>query len=148
MTACKDCRALGLENNRPATPPGPRCTTHHRARKAEVRLQAHGRSVGKYGITQAEYDALKASQGGRCFVCQRATGARKALAVDHDHDLGYGRHSVRALLCTTCNHVLLGRYDVAALQRAIEVLTDPPAQRFLAEVDRRRAQNGPETGSQ
>lgn len=145
--ACKDCRAEGITTERVAATtktgapvPGNRCVTHWRAEKARVRQQSHGRAVTKYGITGEEYAALKASQGGKCFICQRATGARKALAVDHDHDLGFGRHSVRALLCGPCNHDLIGRYDVAALQRAIEVLTDPPAQRFLRELDRRRAE--------
>lgn len=144
---CKDCTAEGVATARkPATDragnpvPGNRCVTHWRAEKARVRLQAHGRNVSKYGITGEEYAALKASQGGKCFICQRATGARKALAVDHDHDLGFGRHSVRAILCGPCNRELVGRYDVAALQRAIEVLTDPPAQKFLRELDRIRAE--------
>lgn len=137
---CKDCTAEGVTTTRPAPHPGPRCVTHHRARRKVVRSQAHGRTVSQYGITAEEYHALKASQGGACFICGKAKGVSKNLAVDHDHALGYGRHSVRALLCTTCNRVVLGRYDVAALQRAIEVLTDPPAQRFLRELDRRRAE--------
>lgn len=137
---CKDCIAEGVTTNRPAPHPGPRCQTHHRARRKATRSAAHDRTVAKYGITGEEYAALKASQGGACFICGRAKGVSKNLAVDHDHALGYGRHSVRALLCTTCNRVVLGRYDVAALHRAIEVLVDPPAQKFLRELDRRREQ--------
>ena len=140
IKVCKDCVVEGVTTNRPAPHPGPRCVTHHRARRKVTREQAHGRTVSQYGITAEEYQALKASQGGACFICGRAKGVSKNLAVDHDHALGFGRHSVRALLCTTCNRVVLGRYDVAALQRAIEVLTDPPAQRFLRELDRRRAE--------
>lgn len=137
---CKDCIAEGITTDRPAPHPGPRCVTHHRARRKAVRSQAHGRTVSQYGITAEEYQALKAAQGGACFICGKAKGISKNLAVDHDHELGFGRHSVRCLACTTCNRVVLGRYDVAALQRAIEVLTDPPAQKFLRELDRRRAE--------
>ncbi|WIF20587.1 endonuclease VII [Rhodococcus phage Jflix2] len=144
---CKDCIAEGVTTVRvPATTrsgapvPGKRCVTHQRARRKTTRQQAHGRTVTQYGITAEEYAALKASQGGACFICGKAKGISKNLAVDHDHALGFGRHSVRCLACTTCNRVVLGRYDVAALQRAIEVLTDPPAQKFLRELDRRRAE--------
>jgi hypothetical protein len=92
-----------------------------------------------YGITGEEYRALYASQGGRCFVCQRATGRSKRLAVDHDHHKEGCRHApdvgcpncVRCLACGPCNRDLLGRYDVAALRRAIVVKTDPPAQYVL-----------------
>lgn len=134
---CKDCDPEARP--RKVTPPGPRCAEHHRARKALVKARAHGSGIAKYGITPDEYAALKASQGGKCYICQRATGATKNLAVDHDHDLGFGRHSVRALLCGPCNRELIGRYDEAALLRALEVIRpNPPAQRFLREVDRRR----------
>ena len=126
---CKDCAPDARP--RKVTPPGPRCAEHHRARKALIKARAHGQGIAKYGITPDEYAALKASQGGACYICGRARGTKKNLAVDHDHDLGLGRHSVRALLCTTCNRIVLGRYDVAALRRAIEVLEDPPAQRYL-----------------
>lgn len=134
---CKECPA---DTKRPAPHPGPRCATHHRARRSVVRVQAHERGIAKYGITRAEYDALKASQGGKCYVCQNATGATRNLAVDHDHALGFGRHSVRALLCKSCNYQVLGRLGPEALQRAIEVLTDPPAQKFLRELDRLRVE--------
>lgn len=137
---CKDCVAEGITTNRPAPHPGPRCETHRRAQRKSTRTRAHELGIAKYGITQAEYDALKASQGGACFICGRAKGVSRNLAVDHDHALGFGRHSVRALCCSTCNRVVLGRYDVEALGRAIEVLTDPPAQKFLRELDRRRAE--------
>jgi hypothetical protein len=72
-----------------------------------------------------------------CFICQRATGKTKRLAVDHDHDCdaGHDRNMgcpkcIRALLCGPCNR-LVGFLDAEALARAIEVLTNPPAQRFL-----------------
>ena len=71
-----------------------------------------------YGLTAEEYWQIYNYQGQRCFICQRATGARKRLSVDHDHET----RIVRGLLCTPCNRNVLGhlRDDKYALQRAIE----------------------------
>ena len=123
---CVDCVREGIATHRKATYPGPRCATHHRKRKQETSRKRHGEHVSKtYGITADEYDALYKAQGGRCAICQRATGARRRLAVDHDHDSLY----VRGLLCKTCNYKILGhlRDDTEALQRAINYLNNPPA---------------------
>jgi len=136
---CKDCRAEGVRTKRAALYPGPRCATHYRAYKRKRRDRAHELRVKNiYGLTAQEYRALYEAQGGRCFVCHKARGISKRLAVDHDHDAGCGHGSdvgcrlcVRCLACTNCNRIILGRYSVEALQRAIEVLTDPPAQRIL-----------------
>jgi hypothetical protein len=72
---------------------------------------------------------LYEAQGGRCYICQRATGARRRLAVDHNHATG----EVRGLLCKPCNRDVLGhlRDNTEALQRAIDYLTNPPARRVL-----------------
>ena len=54
----------------------------------------------RYGITQEQYDAMVAAQGGVCLICrQPPSGKRATLAIDHDHSTG----RVRALLCTRCN---------------------------------------------
>lgn len=129
---CKDCRSEGVGTLRPVPWPGPRCDTHHRARKKAVRRRSHGRMVhATYAITEDEYWALLAAQGGVCAICGRAKGISKRLAVDHDHKVADKRQSVRGLLCTTCNHVVIGRYGPQALQRAIDYLDDPPARRVL-----------------
>jgi hypothetical protein len=53
-----------------------------------------------YGITQAEYDALHAAQGGVCAICGNGhVGPGKKLHVDHCHD----SKRVRGLLCSLCN---------------------------------------------
>lgn len=86
--------------------------------------RAHERAItATYGLTGAGYADLLARQGGRCAICQVANGKARRLAVDHDHATG----RVRGLLCGRCNHELLGRYDVAALRRALSYLLDPPA---------------------
>ena len=138
---CIDCLAEGVETIRPAPKAGPRCVTHWRvvrdARKArdhELRLAAN------FELSPEQYWALYALQGGKCFGCQFATGKTKRLAVDHDHTLAedHGHdpdkgcvRCVRALLCGPCNQII-GRLGVEALCRLIQVLTDPPARKWLA----------------
>lgn len=57
-------------------------------------------------------------------MCQRATGARRRLSVDHDHTTGL----VRMLACSTCNKMLGHlRDDPSAFERGAEVLRNPPA---------------------
>lgn len=136
---CKDCRKENVTTRRPAPFPGPRCRTHHVARRRTTRANAHTRRIETtYGLSFDDYWRLHRLQGGRCYICQRATGKTKHLAVDHEHGRPGCTHPaergchlcVRALLCGPCNQTL-GRLGVVALRRAIEVLTYPPAQRML-----------------
>jgi len=91
----------------------------------------------KYGITPAEYRALYRAQGGRCYVCRKASGKARRLGVDHDHLTG----EVRGLVCTgslsamTCNR-LIAIYSREALLRAVEMLSDPPPARVVLSVMR------------
>lgn len=130
---CKECIAEGLKTRRPAPHPGPRCTTHHRARKKTSSKAAHAAYVAKtYGLSGEQYDRLYEEQGGRCYICQRANGRSKRLAVDHDHATG----AVRGLLCKMCNRDVLGhlRDSTDALKRAIDYLENPPAVRLFGEI--------------
>lgn len=123
----------GITTYRKASYPGPRCYTHHQRRKQALSKDRHSAHVEKtYGITGEEYQRLYEAQGGVCAICQRATGARRRLAVDHDHATGY----VRGLLCKTCNYKVLGHFrdDTQALFRAIDYLNDPPAFRVIGKV--------------
>ncbi|WP_432191842.1 endonuclease VII domain-containing protein [Streptomyces sp. bgisy027] len=52
----------------------------------------------QYGITEAERDALAASQGGVCCICLAAVPEH----VDHCHETG----RVRGVLCFSCNAAL------------------------------------------
>lgn len=133
MVPCKDCTAEGVTRTRPAVHPGPRCATHHRAKRNSDRARAHGsRIFATYGITLDEYAALYQAQGERCAICRWARGVSKKLAVDHDHALGNGRDAVRGLLCGPCNQ-MLGRAgdDPELFRRAARYLTDPPAPAVL-----------------
>lgn len=94
---CKDCHGA---YTRPAPYPGPRCFTHNKQFKAQQKQRAHELMVTKtYGIEAGEYERLYKAQGGKCAICQYATGQSKRLAVDHNHNTGV----VRGLLCGPCN---------------------------------------------
>lgn len=80
----------------------------------------HRAAVAKtYGLGDGDYEALYRAQSGRCAICW-ARPRSKRLAVDHDHKTG----AVRGLLCSRCNHDLLGAAhdDVAILRRAVAYL--------------------------
>lgn len=146
---CKDCLAEWVAESRPpskrtarAAPyPGPRCTTHWRAFRKRIRENAWAAHIHeRYGITADFYRQVLAVQGGKCAICQRATGAARRLAVDHDHKQavldGHAEdhgcpNCVRGLLCKTCNRNVLGhlRDDPAAFQRAIDYLRSWPTAR-------------------
>lgn len=78
-------------------------------RCADCRLEMQRERL--YGISEEEYQALLAAQGGVCAICHQPEtntyrGRVRRLAVDHDHRTG----ERRALLCSDCN-VLLGHAD-------------------------------------
>jgi recombination endonuclease VII len=128
---CKDCVAEGVVPKRPAPHPGPRCVTHNRARKSQTKATSWARRLqALYGLLPDEYHLVKDYQGGRCALCQRATGARRALAVDHDHVSGV----VRGILCSPCNKMLgHARDSIEFFERCIEYLKTPPAVEVLGE---------------
>lgn len=121
---CKDCKP---NSKRPIGDDG-LCATHRRERKNRAsRMAWEARIKRTYGIDADTYHELLRLQGGKCFICQRATGKSKRLSVDHDHRSG----EVRGLLCSTCNNVLGHvRDDPAAFRRAHDYLTDPPMARL------------------
>lgn len=102
----------------------------------------------EYRLSPKEYRALYLAQLGRCYICRKARGVHpddpkgrggRRLGVDHNHLIA-GRGAVRGLLCTgslsadTCNR-MIGRYDYAALQRAVHYLAEAPAQSVLRALD-------------
>lgn len=119
---------------RKAPHPGPRCVSDHRAivktRKAKA---AQSRDARVYGLAPGGHAALVRIQGGVCPICLRANGKTKRLAVEHDHKReSEFRGGIRGAVCGPCNKDLLGhcRDSVEMLQRAIDYLLDPPANRL------------------
>lgn len=86
----------------------------------------------KYGLSEEGYRALYKAQGGRCYVCRKASGKARMLGVDHNHLTG----EVRGLVCTgsltamTCNR-LIAIFTREALVRAVAMLSDPPPARAV-----------------
>lgn len=77
-----------------------------------------------YGLTEKSHGNLEELQDGRCAICRKRQ-VSKALAVDHNHKTG----DVRGLLCSRCNHDLLGaaHESVRILLAAAAYLAAPPA---------------------
>lgn len=126
--SCKDCGSV----TRKVTSPGPRCATCHRAVKTARKEAAWARGIKeRYGITPEQYWALYRQQGDCCYICVRATGKTKRLAVDHDHATGF----VRGLLCGPCNKWLGHmRDDPNMAIRVITYLDHPPAFDLIGKV--------------
>lgn len=84
----------------------------------EERRAARLRS--KYQLLPGDYDAMLASQGGGCAICDSRFNANgKPFVVDHCHKTT----KVRGLLCSTCNTGIGHLRDSEfLLARAIEYL--------------------------
>lgn len=70
----------------------------------------------KYGISQDEYNAMRAAQGPQCYLCGLDEDTSKAsrwgvLCLDHCHATG----TIRKFLCARCNKGLGCFGDDAAL---------------------------------
>lgn len=121
----------------------PLCRTHALAKRNAERRNRHRTTVEKnFNLDPGQYDKLKAYQGGKCAICKRATGAKRNLAVDHDHKhcnqcAGKGScgKGVRGLLCMRCNSLLAHiRDDKETARRVFEYLDFPPFQRMTGEL--------------
>ncbi|MEU8327286.1 endonuclease VII domain-containing protein [Micromonospora sp. NPDC048839] len=130
---CKDCGGKKGPNQQTEL----RCYRCRLLARRQRRERAHGYRVMRvYGISAGEYRLLYEYQGKRCAICERATGATKKLAVDHDHareELEGSRASVRGLLCGPCNEMLgHARDDPKFFLRAVNYLINPPAREVLS----------------
>ncbi len=108
------------------------CKSCFKQRYPQARDHARASAyIRKYGITLDEYEALLASQDGKCYSCGMKA-KKKRLAVDHDWEQG----NPRGLLCTPCNR-FLGRIhdDPATLRKMADYLETPPALVVLDDRD-------------
>jgi hypothetical protein len=108
-------------NPLPARPSRCKACKNARSRqriKASWGNTRHYHLVQKYGMTAAEVEILKSSQGGLCAVCR----CQPAVHVDHDHKTG----QVRGVVCESCNG-FLGAFgdDPALIEAAIAYLEKP-----------------------
>jgi Recombination endonuclease VII len=71
------------------------------------------------GVTDLEYAAILAAQGGHCALCLSTPKSRR-LHVDHNHATG----EVRGLLCHRCNRALPTWVTRAWLWNAVLYLDD------------------------
>lgn len=75
----------------------------------------------KYGITEEQYDVMLTKQKDSCALCERPASIFKTrLAVDHNHFTG----EIRGLLCSYCNHRVIGRHKDATLLRKMADYVD------------------------
>ena len=83
------------------------CALTENRKKAQQSRNSHLKR--KFGLTQTDFDAMLAAQGGVCGndKCKSPEpGGMGAFHVDHDHLTG----KIRALLCSRCN-TMLGMVD-------------------------------------
>lgn len=112
---CQEFRLLSSFSPRASGGQAPYCKPCQRAYGTERRLKLN------FGITWDEYDLMLACQDGRCAICG-GKPRKYNLSVDHDHKTG----EIRGLLCSRCNHKLLGSAndDPARLRRAANYLEE------------------------
>jgi len=141
------CRVCGLErrtadfSDRQRRSSWPQCRTCARRRDRELRERrgpswTRARNVKHfYGLTLDDVEALRASQGHRCPICDEPLDeADDQAAIDHCYRTGL----VRGVLPPTCN-AGLGHFadDPERLRRAARYLEearlrlDDPAARFI-----------------
>jgi endogenous inhibitor of DNA gyrase (YacG/DUF329 family) len=92
-----------------------------------------------YGIGTTEFEAILASQGGRCAICRTNEwpGKDNKPHIDHCHKLGVrGQRVIRGILCTNCNQGL-GRFKDSTdlLAAAIEYLNASSGEHVSVQSD-------------
>lgn len=101
---CKECTKQDVNKYR----------TENAEKKAETSRAYHLKK--KYGITVEQYDEMLENQNHRCLICDKhEDDVKTRLAVDHNHITG----EIRGLLCTYCNHRIVGRHRDGNLLRKI-----------------------------
>jgi hypothetical protein len=80
----------------------------------------------KYGLTDEAFNAMLASQDGRCYICRTDSPNGKGWSVDHCHET----NAVRFIACNPCNAALgLIREDPDVAKRLWEVAIECQARK-------------------
>lgn len=99
-----------------------------RWREANPDEHRNYRYLKKYGVSLERYNAMLATQSGRCAICSgdnpRKPGV-KHWSIDHCHATG----AVRGLLCHRCNLLIGQAGDSASLLRSAADYLDRTAAR-------------------
>lgn len=70
-------------------------------------IERRNRLKKVYGITEEQYTELLEKQKNCCAICHRHESEFKInLSIDHNHKT----KEIRGLLCTYCNHRVIGRH--------------------------------------
>ena len=95
---CKECVKTTSRKYRKENPEKVRATDKKRYtdERRERIYFAHVKK--KYGLSESEYRAILAAQGGHCAICP----STDRLVVEHNHDTG----EVRGIVCNRCNTAL------------------------------------------
>lgn len=101
---CKDCKDASSKQWRIDNP------VQHKENMRRLSL------MRTYGITPEQYDELLDKQNYSCYICERHESVfDRRMAVDHNHKTG----EIRGLLCSYCNHRVVGRHRDGDLLRKI-----------------------------
>lgn len=135
---CKDCPS---DSKRDTPYPGPRCYTHHKAKKARDAERARDRRMCQtYGLKPGEWLKLLEAQGFKCAICGLPFTKTRPPDLDHDHKTGFARGA----LCKSDNRKVLpyAKDDPARLRAAANYLENPIAIRILGYRKAKDANDG------
>lgn len=132
---CKECKRAIQREYVAARRKDPLWKERHNA-------QARKSNIGKYGISEFEYEKIAEVQGGVCAGCGRPPPPGRRLDLDHEHLPGEKHREpweraagVRGLLCYRCNRALgLLRDDPNTFRNLANYLENPPARPIVKEM--------------
>lgn len=84
-----------------------------------------------YGLTKEQYEQLYTDS---CCICLRPYDDTVHPVVDHDHVSGL----IRGIICTYCNHRLVGRHRDGMLVRRIADYLDAPRPGWVVPKKKKR----------
>ncbi len=96
-------------------------------------------TLQKYGLTEAEWLSILASQGNVCAICKKVPTTGR-FVTDHEHVKGWKKQppeqrklAVRGVLCHFCNHYYLSRGITVAKARNVVLYLEAYAARKPSE---------------